>query len=944
MAIAGNQGVLGRVDRVAGMGQAEVGKNAKSNPGSGNARVPGAAPKADFASQLAEPQKTPPQLAKQSARQAPTKTTVPKSTSNKAPTKELKEGTKTAQQPVQNIEDRSETLPHKPRAKKGESTTDSSKESPKEISENAEGPSKQPTRESKSTRAIEGDGQNGSDKQPQNLKTELKSLPVVALLTGHLEALDPQEITQLIAENGFVKNALLESDLVGFFEKPMETEKLLTDLGISEEIIQGLRMNGVDLSGQGTPLQLFKAIGIDALQVRSELSVLKDNLSLGTIGDYLKRAQILSQLAPQAGAYQGAGMMGGIPGKEVGTSGPASPPQGSGEQNPSIFIESDHIGPGPNNGNTLGRDRDKTGPQGESGIAPQLSGNLPLGNMPSQELAPPTSGKALAPLNRRSGVNGISASFGGGTSPVDRVKNGAIGGISGVVSPGMNDGAMIAMGLPGEILGGLGGQMAVEPPLYPYPIDVAQGEGMASPEYRNGELFQPTAQGATYDHWFEIGKKIVGQNSGISELGLQEDPLKNPELNLDEIAPQLQRMLADNKAGLSQKVFLEDHMIVGENGAEEAMQLKNRESLESRISGQGSLGAQGSDTFNQGKLTHFTMDSQLHQDLPVERTLEQIRAGGGVEPSITSSQESGGVKGARDFMGAWTGARQAMEVISGFKVTPNNPSVSITQNILQPTMHASLGVTEGLGKVMLSPMEPLSRSSQFSRDAEIENPRDFTESLQAKDYGTEMILAINERGDGSPLGINGSSKSDSQNQSNLGQSGGFKDSMSSLERAKWVQKIFDGAHMLMTQGGGQIRLSMPQTPWGSLDIALQMTNQKLDIRVMAGDEGVREALVGELGQLGEQLAARRIELGKVEVGFSGIASQLSHQNSKEGSQQSSDQKFKDHAIHQDWLKDMRSAVKITQLNNLKSMSNSGIYRESKEPNAIFPQSSINKFI
>ncbi len=899
MAVAGNHGSLRPLDRVVGLGQEAVGKSPNGYAGQKSAKAPSTAPKGDFAAQLVEPSNS-----------SPKPPVVPKHEPTKSPPKPAK-GKEFKKEPSKElgreVASKNAVAPQK---------EPSVKEPPVK-----EPPAKEPLPKEplpKETLQTEAGTETTEATTPRNLKTEIKGLPVVALLTGRLEALKPQDITQLVAENGFVKSAVTEPDIVGFFEKPVEIESLLRDLGVSEEILQGLRLNGVDLSTMGTPLGLFKSVGIDAQQVRSELTILRDNLSLGTIGDYLKRAQVLSKGAPSPGMSYGEEGLGGPTGQSPLQTGPVRSPVSTvspddrglaarEEQVPKMS-EPSHHGISPQGAESLapsGLGQAQVAQLANPQLATKAGGKSDLGNnkISSKAFAPPDKGQGM--LSRPSGASLTSLFQGPEVSFAEE-------------SPWA--GQTLWDGFDREVL--TPGLLGIET----FATDQIPMDPLKQPVLQTmGTSLQPQAQAASFDHWYAMGQKIgpQGQVPGQGEMG--EFGLRGEQENA------VPKKAVPREELVLQKIGPSDQRFVRTEDPKQQMNIKIPSDSK----------ASGLEPTDPG-IEISASQNQLRQDL--DRTPS-------AEKGATET-----VRGPRDFMESWTQGRQAMGQSKGIDHLQNKGMTSL----LQPSSLSMTGTASAPSEVALQRLG-LTTDSINLAEMRASSPglqEELTKNLESlsassdQGFDQEGQLGIRDQGDSKAMGILAGGRSEDQNQrgqGDLGQGDGFRNSMTSQERAQWVQKIFDGAHMLLSQGGGQIRLTMPQTPWGSLDVALNMTNQKMDIRVLAGDDGIREALAVELGQLGDLLNARNIELGKIEVGLSGVAinkgSQAgSQQNSQGGSQQSGDQRFKDHAIHQDWLQDMRSQVKLAQFDQLRTMTSPRLYQKDSENYGNSIQNTVNKII
>ena len=88
-------------------------------------------------------------------------------------------------------------------------------------------------------------------------------------------------------------------------------------------------------------------------------------------------------------------------------------------------------------------------------------------------------------------------------------------------------------------------------------------------------------------------------------------------------------------------------------------------------------------------------------------------------------------------------------------------------------------------------------------------------------------------------------------------------------RLDLMQRVVNHATMMAKQGGGTVRLDLSSPEFGPLELALNMSKDKIDVRVLAGSDRARDAIVADLNQLKGALAVQNVQLGKVEVGIGG---------------------------------------------------------------------------
>jgi flagellar hook-length control protein FliK len=139
----------------------------------------------------------------------------------------------------------------------------------------------------------------------------IKNHPELALLTGHLEQLQPGSIPDLVSGSAFLQEALASGDVGKFLAEPMAASEFLKLLNVDTDAFASKLPPTVDFSQMVTPIGVLKAINVDPQIVASELKMLSDNLHLTDgLSSYMARAakmqgmigaQVVPQQQPQFG-------------------------------------------------------------------------------------------------------------------------------------------------------------------------------------------------------------------------------------------------------------------------------------------------------------------------------------------------------------------------------------------------------------------------------------------------------------------------------------------------------------------------------------------------------------------------------------------------------------------------------------------------------------------
>lgn len=93
--------------------------------------------------------------------------------------------------------------------------------------------------------------------------------------------------------------------------------------------------------------------------------------------------------------------------------------------------------------------------------------------------------------------------------------------------------------------------------------------------------------------------------------------------------------------------------------------------------------------------------------------------------------------------------------------------------------------------------------------------------------------------------------------------------MTLKQRVEVVQQILDRASMIARDGGGTMRLDFNGHGLGQLEMAVNVVNDRVDLRILTSSDRVRNLLHGEINELRHSLSTQNLQLGQVEVGVSG---------------------------------------------------------------------------
>ena len=115
--------------------------------------------------------------------------------------------------------------------------------------------------------------------------------------------------------------------------------------------------------------------------------------------------------------------------------------------------------------------------------------------------------------------------------------------------------------------------------------------------------------------------------------------------------------------------------------------------------------------------------------------------------------------------------------------------------------------------------------------------------------------------------------------------------MTSSQRAELTQKVMDSANYLIREGAGSVKLDLSTADLGTLQIAINLSDNKVDIKVFTESDPVREAMMADLSRLKDALQTQNVNLNQVQVG---VGEKFGNSSSFDQSQQfSKHQEFRE---------------------------------------------------
>ena len=96
--------------------------------------------------------------------------------------------------------------------------------------------------------------------------------------------------------------------------------------------------------------------------------------------------------------------------------------------------------------------------------------------------------------------------------------------------------------------------------------------------------------------------------------------------------------------------------------------------------------------------------------------------------------------------------------------------------------------------------------------------------------------------------------------------GNFSELLSTESSSNLINKVMERASLMVKEGGGSMKLDLGNAQIGKLEVALDVQSNKVDLKILAGSDHVRELINQDLPKLREALSAQDLNLAEVEVG------------------------------------------------------------------------------
>jgi hypothetical protein len=654
----------------------------------------------------------------------------------------------------------------------------------------------------------------GLKKAVQAQRRSVDDAPVMALLTGRLDKLKPEGITEIVTGNEFLADALSESDVSSFFGKETTVGELLQELGLPRDLVEAAKAQGLDLAQTVTLLELFKALGVDPQRVFAELKLLKDNLGTEGVAGYVQRAKALGN-----GKASGRDTVH----RDVAAERADLPP---GEKPKTVTVPTGVATGLPVNGGITGQMTPANGMPGNK--APSIAdvaaasgsgaGQARGAAMPASVLG---GSAALAGIDLRdfAAAAAPDEEQGLGLDPEALLRLAA----DGTLGAAKKAEDAVATVAPDQSAAPVLDASAVKSPAAP----AADPGAVLMPQARVGEA--PALARSTFDSWYDLGTRLEASPDAVRVSGA--------ELGRTDVLPAAMPLATDGKVSAGSFV----------------------EQMYGEMLSRGGASDKAAPTFATAMTS--TTPSPLMPAVPttpsplmapvVDRGAPWVDGGRVAAESLELD--------AKSFLKATAGATP-VQVGSGSDVSPTSAAGSLGASVAGVAGVAAFGSGDGAGSQLGFGAQGDGRGFAEGGDerGREEGERGLSLTLGGLDGAGSHAQSLHKAASGSH-GV-----------SFAGQLAEPKSTeMTPADRANLMQQVIDRATVMSKDGGGVARLDLGSPELGRLELAVKMQDDRLDLKIMTSNDRVRDAMLADLTRLRDALVVQNVKLGDVDVGVGG---------------------------------------------------------------------------
>lgn len=620
----------------------------------------------------------------------------------------------------------------------------------------------------------------GLKKAAATNKQAIEQNPAIALLTGKLEKLNPDEIPSLVSSNGFLTKALSEADLQGFMNRPLPAMQLLEALGLPTKLLDEAQTLSAEQVDELSPSDMLRAIGVDPQRVLQELRVLKESLPLDGLSGYVKRSIALNQGSDAAAAKAAA--KGQVP--DYGASNAKAKIEG---RLPSRMAAPSNLAP---------------------------TQNMSLGNEDPAPKAIPADGMAMWMALSQT-LTASAPALAGQATPKDLADQPRAHSELTQTLPKAANMAPTSI-LPSTDLAPVeGGSLVSGLPVAPEPLS-----SIPTPTEGNGEAAAPVDQSgalpgmhqASYDAFQTLGTRMHATKSRDFSTDLDPPATRQavPELTTPEAtegALPIWTKLVSQQEPTAPGPFV------------------------NRLEPTATLAAPLTRPMNAQTLI-ATAPETKPGDL-LHRIIQ--------DQALKQEQKDSGTFAA-------TSPISAVKVQELATTKHLSPAPGESKDATGPKLISvdELQLGPNLGRGEPRSFDQDKQQDQGDRGREFQTPSGLEQiSLTMPSRQTDSVPSTSFA---SPL-LSDSSPSINQNQ-----------------RFELMQQVLDRASYLAGVGGGSVRLELGSRDLGTIELAVQLKDDKLDLRILTATDRSRDLVAQGLSGLNDMLGTQNLRLGQVDVG------------------------------------------------------------------------------
>lgn len=188
------------------------------------------------------------------------------------------------------------------------------------------------------------------------------------------------------------------------------------------------------------------------------------------------------------------------------------------------------------------------------------------------------------------------------------------------------------------------------------------------------------------------------------------------------------------------------------------------------------------------------------------------------------------------------------------------PLVVAGSEIKPPAQQAKAPTPLNLDQIMGAQKMPIS-----SIEGTWENKQDLSTSDSEEFEPIETEESLDSKSTGPEFSLHEATQQHASSRTEHKADVPVKEPVNETHFAEKAKEIFDKAEMLVKDGGGSMKIDMNSDELGKLDLAVNVQGDKVDLRIIASSEKVKEILTQDIPKLREALSDQNLHLKNVEI-------------------------------------------------------------------------------